>query len=256
MIKKKIYSVIADINSKSRVGKAFDVFMSCLIVANVIFIIADTFQNRPMALVTASKIVEYVSVVIFTMEYCLRLWTANLIRPELRPLKARLRYVISGMAIIDLLAILPFYIPFIIPVDLRVLRMIRLIRLIRIFKISRYTSALSRIGRVLKKNAPELISSVSVVFVLMVISSVLMYYVESPVQPDKFNSAFSGFWWAVATLTTVGYGDIYPVTGLGKVISAVIALLGIGIVALPTGIISAGFLDDIKHNDKQKPHPE
>jgi voltage-gated potassium channel len=248
-VRHKIFSIIKDDSKMSRLGRAFDVYMACLIIANVVLIIADTFQSRPAIMVQISRVVEIFSVMIFTAEYGLRIWTADLLRPEMHPAKSRLRYIVSGMAIIDLLAILPFYIPFLIPVDLRVLRMIRLIRLVRIFKIGRYTTALSRIGRVLKSKAPELISSVSVVFILMAISSVLMYYVESPEQPEVFSNAFSGFWWAVATLTTVGYGDIYPVTELGKLISAVIALLGIGLVALPTGIISAGFLDEMKKDE-------
>ncbi len=149
------------------------------------------------------------------------------------------------MALVDLLAILPFYLPFIIPIDLRVLRMVRLLRILRILKVNRYTSALSAVGNVIKSKASQLISSMLVVLVLMVMASVLMYNVESEAQPEVFENAFSGMWWAVATLTTVGYGDIFPVTALGKALSAVIALLGIGLVAVPTGIISAGFMENI-----------
>ncbi len=155
------------------------------------------------------------------------------------------------MAIVDLLAILPFYIPFLLPIDLRILRLIRLLRLFRLFKMNRYTSGLSSIGNVLKKKSDQLVSSIFVVFLLMIISSVIMYYFENPVQPDVFSNAFSGLWWAISTFTTVGYGDIYPLTVAGKIFSAIIALLGIGLVAVPTGIISAGFMENIENNNKQ-----
>jgi voltage-gated potassium channel len=246
-----IFDVISG-NDGSKAGRIFDISMSGLIMINVVFIIGDTFQGRPATMVAISRIVEIFSIVVFTVEYGLRLWTADLIRPNMSPARARFRYVVSGMAIIDLLSILPAYIPFIIPVDLRVLRMLRLFRLVRAFKMERYTVAITRIGRVLKDKAPELISSVSVICVLMAISSVVVYYVESPVQPEAFSSVLSGLWLAVVTLTTVGYGDIFPVTMLGKVISAIIALLGIGLIALPTGIISAGFLDELRKDGPLK----
>lgn len=158
------------------------------------------------------------------------------------------------MAVIDLLAILPFYLPFIFPIDLRVLRTIRVIRLFRLFKVNRYTNSLSIIAKVFKSKASQLISSVFVVGLLMIISSVLMYSIENPVQPEVFKNAFSGLWWAVATFTTVGYGDIYPITGAGKILSAIIAMLGIGLVAVPTGIISAGFIENISDGREEEKH--
>lgn len=174
--------------------------------------------------------------------------------PEFCPIVARLRYAFSFLAIIDLLSILPFYIPFVFPIDLRVLRALRIIRLFRVFKFNRYTTALSGIWEVFKRKKHQLISSISVVLLLMVISSVIMYSVENEAQPDAFSNAFSALWWAVATLTTVGYGDIYPITVLGKILSAIIALLGIGLVAVPTGIISAGFIEKIDKPDNTHDH--
>ena len=158
------------------------------------------------------------------------------------------------MALIDLFAILPFYIPFLIPIDLRVLRALRIVRLFRLFKINRYTTAINKLTKVFRKTSYQLLSSMFIVFLLMIITSVIMYNVENAAQPDVFENAFSGMWWAVATLTTVGYGDIYPITAIGKFLSAIIALLGIGLVAVPTGIISAGFMEcinDEKENDQK-----
>jgi voltage-gated potassium channel len=229
---------------ETRAGQIFSVVMSVLIIINVIFVLIGTLQNQPQALSVTSSVVEIVSVVAFTIEYLLRFWTADLRYPGSRPSVARLRYVRSGMAIIDLLSILPFYLPAVIPVDLRVLRILRLIRLIRVFKLGRYSAGLATVGRVLKRSAPMLVSSMSVVALLMIVASVLEYYVENPAQPEKFDSAFAALWWAVSAITTVGYGDVFPVTVLGKLCGSVIALLGVGLVAIPTGIISAGFVEE------------
>jgi voltage-gated potassium channel len=189
--------------------------------------------------------IEFFSVIIFTIEYGLRLWTSTLMFPTLSKNKARVKYASKFMAVVDLLAILPFYLPFIFPVDLRVLRMLRMLRLLRLFKVSRYTDSIKTIANVFKSRAPQLISSTLIVFLLMVIASVVMFNLEHEVQPDVFENAFSGMWWAVATFTTVGYGDIFPITAGGRLVAGLLSMLGIGLVAVPTGIISAGFIEQI-----------
>lgn len=243
-IKKRTFEILEAANDGDIVSKIFDFFIISLIIINVVIVIADTFTLSATAKEITS-IIEVVSVVIFTLEYVLRVWTSNYSYPNKSALKARIKYIFTFMAIIDLLAILPFYIPFIIPIDLRVLRTLRIVRLLRLFKVNRYTNALSTIGDIFKKKASQLLSSMLIVVLLMIIASVLMYNVENEAQPEKFENAFAALWWAVATLTTVGYGDIYPITIVGKVLSGVIALLGIGLVAVPTGIISAGFMEHI-----------
>lgn len=247
-IKNRTFEIIQTAEKNDLASRVFDVGIIALILLNVALVIADTF-TLPSSVTTAFGIVETVSVVIFSAEYLCRVWTADLLYPDRSPIRARVRYVFSFMAIIDLLAILPFYIPFLIPIDLRILRMLRIVRLFRVFKLNRYTSALSTIAAVFKKKKSQLLSSIFVVLLLMVIAAVLMYSIENEAQPEVFANAFSALWWAIATLTTVGYGDIYPVTVLGKVLSAVIALLGIGLVAVPTGIISAGFMETIDHDE-------
>lgn len=235
-------------------SRIFDVFIMTLIIVNVVFVLAETFENLPLILRQISGPLEVISVIIFTIEYFLRIWTADIQYPGLGPVKSRVKYIFSFMAIVDLLAILPFYLPYMFKTDLRVLRMIRLFRLVRILKINRYTTALSTVASVIKRKSHQLISSLIVVFSLMIIASILMYGLEHDAQPELFQNAFSGLWWAIATLTTVGYGDIYPITGLGKLLSAIIALLGIGLVAVPTGIISAGFMEQIDDEDHES-HP-
>lgn len=244
-IKDYIYNIIREDNKNNTLGKIFNFIIITFILLSIIVVISETF-NLPKSLSTIYYYVDIISVIIFTIEYILRIFTSTCQYPSSNPLIARLKYIISFMAIIDLLAILPFYIPFIIPIDLRVLRTIRIVRLFRLFKLNRYTDALTTIGTVIKRKSSQLLSSLFVVMLLMITASVLMYNVENLSQPDKFCNAFSALWWAVATLTTVGYGDIYPITFIGKLLSGIIALLGIGLVAVPTGIISAGFMEIIE----------
>ncbi len=253
-IKKRVYQILETAAEGDFASKVFDIAILVLIIVNVILVIADTF-DLPTGVKSAFYYIEVVSVILFTVEYALRIWTSDYVYKNMSPFKSRLRYIFSFMSIIDLLAILPFYLPYIFPIDLRVLRLLRVLRIFRLFKINRYTTALSSIALVFKRKAAPLLSSMFVVLLLMIIASVLMYSVEGTAQPNKFENAFSGLWWSIATLTTVGYGDIYPITTIGKILSAIIAMLGIGMVAVPTGIISAGFMECIQDDstkDKKK----
>ena len=250
-LKQKVYNIIRSDDENDLISNVFDGFIIALIIINVILVILDTFK-MPETVIRVFYYIEFISVIIFTIEYLLRLWTSDFVFPNKKPIMARLKYIFSFMAIIDILAFLPFYIPFIIPFDLRILRMLRILRLLRMFKAHRYTSALSTIGNVFKMKSSQLLSSFFVVSLLMIIASILMYNVENEAQPDVFVNAFSGLWWAVVTLTTVGYGDIYPITVAGKILSGIIALLGIGLVAVPTGIISAGFIEHIEQDKAEE----
>lgn len=248
-LKISLYNLIRDDDENDLASDIFDGTIIGLIILNVLLLVLDTFE-MPAWFSRVSGIIEAVSVIIFTTEYLARLWTADLKYPDKSPLVARVKYIFTFMALVDLVAILPFYLPFLFPIDLRILRALRILRLFRLFKMGRYTSAFSTIAAVFKSKAHQLISSMIVVGLLMVITSLLMYNVEHEAQPDVFRNAFSGLWWAVATLTTVGYGDIYPVTSAGRVLSGIIALLGIGLVAVPTGIISAGFMEAVDKSEK------
>ena len=246
----RIYSIIHDDMSGSRVSGIVTIVIMSLIIINVLLVIIETFKGIPAAIIVCFHYIELVSVIIFTAEYILRLWTAVYIYPEISPFKARIKHALSFMAIIDILAILPFYLPFAFPINAVALRLLRLLRLVRIIKMNRYTVALSKIANVIRRKAPQLISSLVAVSLLMVLASLLVYSVEHDAQPDAFENAFSGLWWAMATLTTVGYGDIAPVTMLGKLFGMIIALMGIGLVAVPTGIISAGFIVGMEDEKK------
>jgi voltage-gated potassium channel len=195
---------------------------------------------------------ELVAVIIFTIEYISRILTAHLHYTGMSRGRAIFKYMTSTMAIIDFLAILPFYIElgsgiFGVEhmIDMRFIRVLRLMRLLRIFKLNRYSSSMKMIADVMKEEKEKLFITVFMTAILLILSSALVYTVEHEAQPENFPNIYSSMWWAIATLTTVGYGDVYPVTALGKILAGVIALLGIGLVALPTGILSGSFVQAI-----------
>jgi voltage-gated potassium channel len=197
------------------------------------------------------RIFEAFSIIIFSIEYLLRIYISELTHPARTKLGSALRFMFSFFGLVDLIAILPFYIPYIIKADLRFVRIFRLFRFFRIFKLSRYNRTLQMIWDVIREKKSEFIMTFFISLLLLLVSAFLMYYVENPVQPDKFRNIFSSLWWAVSTLTPLGYGDVAPVTTPGKVISAIVAIIGIGLIALPTGIISAGFIDKISSRNKE-----
>lgn len=247
-VKSKTFEIIE--TGKTLPSRIFDISIILLIFLTLITIVANTFDISNSWRILFSKF-EIFSTIVFTIEYILRAWTSDLLYPELSPIRARIKYIFSFMALIDFIAILPFYLLFFIKIDLQALRTLRALRLLRIIKINRYTTALKTITQVFKNKANQLISSMVVVGLLMIIASVLMYNFESEAQPDKFSNAFDSLWWAMSALTTVGYGDVYPITVAGKILGIVIAIIGIGMVAVPTGIITAGF-SEVLHNKKSK----
>ena len=249
MIKRKIFEIIQPDCGNSSMSRAFDFFITGLILVSVIAVFAGTFELSAGASRTLETI-EKIASVAFTIEYALRIFTADLLRPELPPWKSRVKYVVSPMAAIDLVAILPFWLPMILPGSLLGMRALRLVRLLRIFKLNRYFDAMRLIGGVIESKKRELLGSMFFVVILMLVSSLLMYSAEHDAQPGAFSNAFSGLWWAVATLTTVGYGDICPITILGRILGAVIAFSGIAALAIPTGIITAGLTEHMSRNKR------
>jgi len=245
-MKKKIYELI----NKNPI---FIKFIYGLIILNVISLILESYKELRLSFSDYFYYFELISVIIFSIEYLLRFWTSDLDKAfKGNSFKKRLKFSFSALGLIDLIAILPFYLPFIFPFDLRIVRILRLFRLLRIFKLGRYSKSLNTIISVLKKTKSELAITGFIAFILLVFSSTIMYYFENEVQPEKFASIGHSFWWAIATLTTVGYGDVYPITGMGKVMSGLIALIGIGFIALPTGIISSAFIQRIQEQKKEK----
>jgi len=248
-VKQRVFQIINRAEEGDRDSGIFDTVIMCMIALSVLSIVLESFDSLATQYSLIFKITEVATVLVFSVEYILRIWTADLLNPKAK--HPRLAYCLSFMAIIDLLSILPFYLPFI-SADLRFLRMmrfLRLSRLLRVFKLGRYIDALRIIMSVMKKSASQLIMSIVLCGFVMLFSAIIMYTVENPVQPEAFPNIISALWWAMCTLTTVGYGDVYPITGIGRFFASIISLVGIGIIAIPTGIIAAGFSEVINHSD-------
>lgn len=242
--KKRIFEIIQIGKDTDFVSRAFDFVIMGAILINLIIAIAETYpQMEPYE--HWLYIAETVTVVLFTVEYGLRVWTANYLFPQRKRSSAIRRYVLSLSGIVDLLSFLPFYLPFFFPSGIVAFRIFRVVRILRLFRVNRYYDALNVITRVLERKKNQLLSSVFIILVLMVAASLCMYSLEHKAQPEVFANAFSGFWWAVSTLLTVGYGDIYPITLAGRLFGTVITFLGVGMVAIPTGILSAGFVEQM-----------
>ena len=241
-LRKRIFEIIQPDNGTSKLSRIFDRIITALILMSVVIVFAGTFDLQPCARRVLFVIESFASIV-FTIEYVLRIVTADFLYPGSGAFTSRVKYVTSPMAIVDLVAVLPFWLPMILPGTMLGIRALRLVRLLRIFKLNRYFDGMKLLGDVIVSKKSELIGSVFVVGILIVISSLLMYSAEHDAQPEVFRNGFSGLWWAVATLTTVGYGDIYPVTVTGRIMGAIIALFGLAAVAIPSGIISSGLME-------------
>lgn len=257
-IKKRTWEIVEYAKPGDRISKIFDVCLMVLIVTNVTMVILDSVPSIHAQYGDFLFWFEAFSVAIFTVEYVARIWSCTTDGRYAKPLSGRLRFAVHPMLLIDLIAIIPFYLP-LFGVDLMVVRVFRLLRILRIFKLMRYSRASSLIGRVLKDKKEELALSTILLMFMLIVSAALMYHAEHEVQPEVFSSIPAAIWWSVVTLTTVGYGDVYPLTDMGKVFGGFIAIIGIGIVALPTGILSAGFVEAInkshKHSDESScPH--
>jgi len=249
--KQYIFEVIQPAENGRFSSRVFDLSIMVFILLSVSSVFTTTFDLPPEWHEILQRF-ELISIIVFSVEYLLRIWTADLLYPGTGFFRSRMKYIFSAMALIDLLAILPFYLPMILPVNLIGIRAVRLVRLLRIFKLNRYSDALSSVWNVFRSKGKEICASLFFVMILLVVASLLIYYAEHDAQPKQFQNAFSGLWWAVATLTTVGYGDIYPITPIGRVLGATIAILGIGMVAVPTSILSAGFVEVLEKDNKSK----
>jgi voltage-gated potassium channel len=245
-IKKRIFEILEVAKEGDHASKVFDVFITSLIFLNVIAVILGTVNTIAIQHRTFLKFFEIFSIAIFTLEYFLRILSCTMLENFKNPITGRLKFAFTPMALIDLIAILPFYIPKIILLDLRFVRALRLFRVFRLFKIGRYSNALKIFHRAIKSKKEELLITLFTGGILLVIASSLIYFVESKSQPEVFSSIPAAMWWGVITLTTVGYGDVYPITVMGKIIGSFIALLGIGMFALPAGILSSAFADEIQ----------
>ena len=251
-LKQKVYDIVEITAPNNKISKFFDIFILSLIIVNVIAVILETVPEIGVTYARVFFYFEFFSIVIFSAEYFLRIWVITLDSAYKGQFLGRLKYLFSLMSLVDLLAILPFYLPMLIKVDLRFARSLRLFRLFRLFKASRYTKALRLVNTVVKEKQSELGVTAFLVGILIVISSSALYLLENPSQPEKFSSIPHAMWWSISCVTSVGYGDVYPITPLGQFFGALLALLGVALFALPTGILASGFDEAIKREKNSK----
>ena len=241
--RRRIYEIVEIGAAGDRVSRAYDLFYTLTIILNLLVTILDTYDALHAKYDLLFDVVEMVTVAAFAVDYLLRLYTADFKFRGLSRGKAAWKYAISFGGLVDLISFLPVYLPFFFPSGAAAFRLVRVIRIFRLFRINAYYDSLNVITSVLSSKKNQLVSSVTIILVLMLASSLCMYSLENEAQPEVFSNAFSGIWWAASTLLTVGYGDIYPVTTTGRILGIVITFLGVGMVAIPTGIISAGFVE-------------
>lgn len=252
--RKRVFEIIEVGNDLDHISRLYDFINAFSIIINLTVSIMYTFAEVREQWGTPLVFIESVTVSFFAVDYALRIWTARFIYPDLKEIHAIRDYMCSSTGVVDLFSFLPYFLPVFFPTGTVAFRMIRIVRIFRLFRINSYYDSLSVIKEVIKGKRQQLISSVFIISVFMVAVSLCMYSVENEAQPEVFSNAFSGIWWAASTLLTVGYGDIYPVTTLGKALGILIAFLGVGMVAIPTGIISAGFVDQYATIKKRIEH--
>lgn len=255
-MKKQVFELLFLPSNKSVLHLIVDWGIMLLIILNVTVVMLETVEEVFAPYARQFRHFEVFSVAVFTVEYLLRLWVCTCDKRYASSVKGRLRYAFSFFGLVDLLAIAPFYFPVVLPLDLREVRVVRLFRLFRAFKMVRYSKALQMMTRAIARRKEELTIVVLVVIMLLILASSMMYFVEHDAQPKVFSSIPASLWWGVVTFTTIGYGDIYPVTPLGKLLGAVIAFMSIGLFALPAGILSSSFMEEIQQRKEEQHKPE
>ena len=244
MLRKRVYNWLEPGEQAHPAEKLIDATIVTLILLSVAVVMLQSMPALSGYLQLFDSI-ERFCVYFFTAEYVLRLWTCVENPKYSEPVRGRLRYAKSSMAVIDLLAIAPFYLAPVAKSNAVVFRLFRIFRLARLLKMGRYYQSLGMLGRILRSRREELIVSAGLVIVLVVMASTLMYAVEHDAQPEAFSSIPASVWWGVVTMTTVGYGDVYPITPVGRAIAGVALLLGVGLFALPAGILASGFSEEM-----------
>jgi voltage-gated potassium channel len=249
-IKKRVYDILEYTPDSGSVGKIVNIFLIILIIINVILVIFETKVEIYLAYRSFFTVVEVFSVIVFTIEYILRVWSITMNPRYHRPVMGRLSYMVTFFAIIDLLSFAPFYLPLLIPMDLRFLRVLRLFRIFRIFKLGRYSQSFTMMKNVFSNKKEDIGVALLILCMILIIASCGMYYAEHTVQPDKFSSIPDTMWWTIITVSTIGYGDVYPVTNAGKILGGLVAIVGVCFFALPTGIIASGYVEELEKKHK------
>lgn len=244
-----MYNVLEGASS-DKITSSFQIFIVTLISVNVFMVILETEKAIQQEYSSIFHSFELFSVTVFTAEYAGRILSCKN-NPKYRSSRFGIvRFLFSPMMLIDLVAILPFFLP-IISMDLRFIRIIRLLRLFRLFKLARYSEPIQTLAEVIKSKSGDLAVAFFILFIVLIFASSLIYHVEHEAQPEAFSSIAGSMWWGVITLTTIGYGDIYPVTDAGKAVAAAVAVLGIAVYAIPTGIMASAFTERLRKKNQQ-----
>ncbi len=247
--RKRVFDIIQIGQSRDIASKAFDYVLVLVIVTNILVMILETFE--PLTEYGyVFEIVEIACILFFAMEYVLRIWTADYLYPDVSRGRAAANFIISFDGIVELFTILPFFFLS----GFVVFRMLRVVRIFHLFRLNASYDSFNVITTVLKEKRNQILSSLFILFVLVLGASLCMYSAEHDVQPEVFDNAFSGIWWSVSTILTIGYGDMYPVTAAGRIMAVIISILGVGVVAIPTGIISAGFVEYYSRMQRDELH--
>lgn len=244
-IRRRVFDLLEGESRSGLLAWAVDCGLVLFIVLNIMAVILETVESIGLRFQDAFRAFNVISVAVFTIEYLIRLWASIEGEPEADrdALFSRLRYGITPLALIDLIAIAPFYLSFLVSLDLRFLRVLRILR---VLKLTRYSSAITLLINVFRQEARAFAAALFILAIVLVFASAGIYLVEQEAQPEAFGSIPAAMWWAVATLTTVGYGDVTPVTVWGKVFGACVTIVGIGMVALPSGLLASGFSDQLR----------
>ena len=238
-----VYTLLESPANSNKARKAVIYFIATLILLNVLVVILETVNSLYLEYATFFQLFDLVTVTVFTIEYVLRIWCCVKNPLYSDPLRGRLRYAVSPYALLDVIALTPFYLPLIIPIEFRLLRMLRLLRIFRVLRLGKYSNAFETFVDVLRSKKEEIVITMVMALIILVLSASTLYTVEREVQPEKFGSIPDAMWWAVVTLASVGYGDVYPITPLGKFFAAIVAISAIGLFALPAGILASGFAE-------------
>ncbi|MBO4750103.1 MAG: ion transporter [Lachnospiraceae bacterium] len=239
--RKRIFDIIQIGTQVDKPSKIFDVFIVIMIIASITVTVLQTFDELDPYDPILHKI-ELFTIIVFIIEYILRVFTSDLLYPDKSKGKAAFSFIFSFYGIVDLLTIISYF-SVLDSIGFVAFRMIRAVRILRLFKVNTQIDAFNVVAEVLKERMNQILSSIFMISMLLMASSLCMYSFEHDIQPDKFKNAFDGIWWSLSTVLTIGYGDIYPITIGGRVMAIIISLLGVCVVAIPTGVISAGFVD-------------
>lgn len=242
-IQSDVYTLLESPANTNKVRKAVIFFIATLILLNVLVVILETVNSLYLQYAAFFQLFDLFTVIVFSIEYVLRIWCCVKNPLYADPLRGRIRYAVSPYALLDVIALTPFYLPLIIPIEFRLLRMLRLLRIFRVLRLGKYSNAFETFVDVLRSKKEEIVITMIMAMIILILAASTLYTVEREAQPEKFGSIPDAMWWAVVTLASVGYGDVYPITPLGKFFAAIVAISAIGLFALPAGILASGFAE-------------